>query len=92
MIHNNGRLYDLEKSLSETIVPGIDFVETTKKFGDETLILGRSGTLNILVLEDGKSDPQRVVLPSDSLTGASIIEHAGAYFISTPRQVLVYYK
>ena len=92
MIHNNGRLYDLEKSLSETVIPGINFIETTKKFGDETLTLGKSGILNILVLEDGKSDPIQVTLSSDSLAEANIIEHAGAYFISTPRQVLVYYK
>ncbi len=37
---NNGQMYDLGGSLGLLSIPGLDTVETTHKFGDETLSLG----------------------------------------------------
>jgi hypothetical protein len=92
MIHNSGRLYDLDKGLTEARIVGLDSIEATKKFGDETIVIGKFGSKNRLIMEDGKNDPIIVDLNVDSITGADIQEYSGAYFITLPGVVLVYYK
>jgi hypothetical protein len=85
-------MFDLEKGLTEVQIPTFERVTATEKFGDEILTIGMKEGRSWLMLEDGKNEALRVDLHDRDMSHTKLSQHSGAYFITTKKEVLVYYK